>query len=1011
MVRCLWIVWFALLSSLVVASVRGDIRPRQGHDIWDSATGFPGGYVYSITQTADGYLWIGTSKGLFRYDGLTFAFIRTSDSSAGFPVLGLVTDSAGQLWATDDRTHLFRYDGGRLVGPLPDNGRHQYQTAPPMTTARDGWLLFTSVMQGMVEYEKGEGRVLLEPSRIPDRPTAVAQTADGTFWIGTLETGLFRVVVTQDTQEIQHVAGLETAKINALLPIGPSTLLIGTDKGLLTFHNGGLIRNANSELGTLEILALTGGQKGDVWIGTDGHLFEAHAKDIHEDGRIDSLDHLTVHGTVSTLFEDRDGNLWIGGPETIERYREGGFTTYFSSDGLPSNNSGAIYVDPKQRVWFAPWDGGLFQLSKGRIEQIEVTGLKDDTVYSIAGGAEDEVWVARKHGGVTRFLVPGDSLQASTYTRRDGLAQDAVDAIYRAVDGSVWAGSLDEGLSRFSGGHWHTFTIKDGLPSNRISVVTGNAAGNIFVGTPNGLAVLKDDHWVAYTPHDGLPPGPVESLYSDKADTLWIGTTKGIAFLQSGTIHVPMGAPNALYGEILGIVKNNGWLWVTTRDHVVRVRGAALLKQSLGEADYREFGTAEGLPSVEGVKRSRSVVEDSRGRIWFSLNQGISVLEPSRFSTPSFPVTTRLDGILVDGRPIVSDSQTRIPAGRHRLTFRYAGVNASNPDGVRYRYRLDNVDSAWSEPTALRKIDYTNIPPGRFQFHVMARNADGIWSGNEAVTTFDIDAAYWQTRWFQAISVVVVMLLVLGFYRMRLRQLHRQFSLGMEERVGERTRIARELHDTLLQSFHGLMFQFQAARNMLPRSPENAIQTLDEAILLTEKAIAESRDAIQDLRPEQAAQRDLAGLLTATGQELTVNREANVPLPVFRVIVEGEPQKLSSVLEDEVYRIAREVIRNAFRHAIARRIEVEIRYDARQLRLRIRDDGKGIDPKVMEDSGRTGHWGLPGIRERAQRIGSRLEFWSETGAGTEVELTVPAAIAYEARRESPPFRLFPKART
>ena len=198
---------------------------------------------------------------------------------------------------------------------------------------------------------------------------------------------------------------------------------------------------------------------------------------------------------------------------------------------------------------------------------------------------------------------------------------------------------------------------------------------------------------------------------------------------------------------------------------------------------------------------------------------------------------------------------------------------------------------------------------------------------------------------------------------------------------------------------------------MLPRSPENAIQTLDEAILLTEKAIAESRDAIQDLRPEQAAQRDLAGLLTATGQELTVNREANVPLPVFRVIVEGEPQKLSSVLEDEVYRIAREVIRNAFRHAIARRIEVEIRYDARQLRLRIRDDGKGIDPKVMEDSGRTGHWGLPGIRERAQRIGSRLEFWSETGAGTEVELTVPAAIAYEARRESPPFRLFPKART
>jgi signal transduction histidine kinase/ligand-binding sensor domain-containing protein len=1010
MVRCLSFVWFLLLSAVTVASLRGDTRPREGHDIWDSAAGFPGGYVHSIAQTADGYLWVGTSKGLLRYDGLTFASIPASESGARFPVLGLITDSADQLWAADERAHLYRYGGGRLVGPLPDNGRHQYQNPPPMIRARDGWMLFTSAMQGMIEYERGIGRVLLDPSRIPNRPTAVAQTADGTLWIGTLETGLFRVVVTQGAQEIQHVAGLETAKISSLLPIGPSTLLIGTDKGLLAFHDGDVIRNANPELGNLEILALTSGQKGDVWIGTDGHLFKAHAKDIHADGRIDSLDPLTVHGTVSTLFEDRDGNLWIGGPERIERYRESGFTTYLSSDGLPSNNSGAIYVDPQQRVWFAPWDGGLFQLSKGRIQQIEAVGLKDDTVYSIAGGAEDEVWVARKYGGITRLLLPGGALQASSYTRRNGLAQDAVDAIYRAVDGSVWAGTLDDGLSRFRGGNWRTFTSKNGLPSNRISVITGNAAGNIFVGTPSGLGVLKDDHWVAYTPHDGLPPGPVESLYSDKVDTLWIGTTKGISFLESGTIHVPIGAPNALYGEILGIVESNGWLWVTTRDHVARVRRDALLKQSIGEGDYREFGTAEGLPSTEGVKRSRSVVEDNRGQIWFSLNQGISVLGPSAFAAPSFPVTTRVDGILVDGRLVTSDGKTRIPAGRHRLTVRYAGVNVSNPDGVRYRYRLDNVDSGWSEPTALREIDYTNIPPGRFQFHVMARNPDGIWSGNEAITTFDVEAAFWQTRWFQAISVAVVILLVLGLYRMRLRQLHRQFSLGMEERVGERTRIARELHDTLLQSFHGLMFQFQAARNMLPRSPENAMQTLDEAILSTEKAIAESRDAIRDLRPEQAAQQDLAGLLTATGQELTANREANAPSPVFRVVVEGETRTLSPISEDEIHRIAREVIRNAFHHAVASLIEVEIRYDARQLRLRIRDDGKGVDAKVMEDSGRTGHWGLPGIRERAERIGSRLEFWSEAGAGTEVELTVPAAIAYEARRESPPFRLFPKAR-
>jgi signal transduction histidine kinase/ligand-binding sensor domain-containing protein len=761
------------MSSAALAGVQDDIVPSHGHNIWDAAAGFPGGYVYSITQTADGYLWIGTSKGLLRYDGLTFVSIRASESSAGFPVLGLVTDSADQLWAADDHTHLFRYSAGRLEGPLPDNGRHQF-VAAPINKSSDGWLLFVSTVQGLIEYERGTARVLLDPTNIPNWPTAVAQTADGAFWIGTIETGLFRLDVRRGAREIQHVAGLERAKINCLLPIGPSTLLIGTDKGLLTLHNGHLIQNANSELGNLEILALASGRKGDVWIGTDGHLFKVHAKDIHADGRINSLDHLAVHGTVTSLFEDREGNLWIGGPETIERHRDVGFTTYLSSEGLPSNNCGAIYVDPQERVWFAPWDGGLFQLSQGRIQQIEVMGLKNDTVYSIAGGAGDEVWVARKYGGVTRLRLQGDALQASTYTRRSGLAQDAVDTIYRAADGTVWAGTLDEGLSRFHGGKWRTFTTKDGLPSNRISVITGNAAGNIFVGTPNGLAVLKNDHWIAYTAHDGLPPGPVESLFLDDANTLWIGTTKGISFLQSGTVHVPVGAPNALYGEILGIAESNGWLWVTTRDHVVRVRRAALLKQSFGEGDYREFGMTEGLPSAEGVKRSRSVVEDNRGRIWFSLNQGISVLEPSAFAAPAFPVTTRVDGILVDGRLIALASQIRIPAGRHRLTFRYGGVNVSNPDGVRYRYRLDNVDSDWSEPTGLREIDYTNIPPGRFRFHVMARNPDGIWSGNETTMNFEVEAAYWETLWLRVSSVAALAVLLWMLYKLRVRSVQQR---------------------------------------------------------------------------------------------------------------------------------------------------------------------------------------------------------------------------------------------
>jgi signal transduction histidine kinase len=339
------------------------------------------------------------------------------------------------------------------------------------------------------------------------------------------------------------------------------------------------------------------------------------------------------------------------------------------------------------------------------------------------------------------------------------------------------------------------------------------------------------------------------------------------------------------------------------------------------------------------------------------------------------------------------------------------GVNVSNPEGVRYRYRLDGVDSGWSEPTALREIDYTNVPPGQFRFQVIASNPDGVWSDKEGGLTLEVEPAYFQTRWFQVAIVALVGLLALALYRFRLQQLHRQFSVGLEARVNERTRIARELHDTLLQTLHGLMFQFQAVRNLMPRRPDAAIQSLDDAINETEKALAEGRNAIQGLRSEPMANGNLAELLRATSRELATSGTAKQAPPVFDLVEEGERQTLSPIAKNEICRIALEILRNAFWHAQAHRIEAEIRYDDHMLRVRIRDDGTGIDPKVLKDGGRAGHWGLRGVRERAQRIGAQLDFWSEAGAGTEVQLAVPAAVAYERPRDDVGSRLFRKVRS
>jgi PAS domain S-box-containing protein len=770
--------YFRFLSVLLLSgAVWGSVTPSYKHDLWNTSTGFPGGYVYSITQTAEGYVWIGSSKGLIRYDGTAFVSIRVSDSNpnARLSVWGLLTDVNNQLWVIDDHTHVFQYSADRFVGPLPDKGSHRYRLSPLVGKTREGRLLFGSEVQGLIEYGGGSSRVLLDPAMMPNLPTAVAETADGTFWIGTEAMGVFRVrLIPGGAPEIQHIAGLVNAKINCLLPIGASMLLIGTDKGLLALQNGKVIQQVRPELRDQEIVALANGMRGDIWIAGESQVFKATATDIGGDGQIHSLVWLAVSGTVTALFEDRDGDLWVGGPERIERYRDSGFISYLSSAGLPCTNCGAIYVDHRDNVWFAPWGGGLFRLSEGSIQRIEVAGLKNDTVYSIAGGANNDIWVGRKFGGITRLILDGGTFGDSTYTHREGLGQDSVSSIYRARDGTVWAGTVSGGVSRLRDEKWRTFTTRDGLPSNRISAITGDVAGEIFVGTPKGLAVLEHDHWVIYAAHDGLPPGTIESLFVDDSGTLWIGTTKGVAFLQSGTVHVPLGAPKAFYGEILAIEENGGWLWMTTGDRVLRARRAALLKGEFDERDYREFGMADGLPSSEGVKRSRSVVKDDRGRIWFSLNEGISVLQPSAFAIPAFPVSIRFDDMLVDGRPLEAHGQVHVPSGRHRLTFRYAGVCVSNPDDLRYRYRLEGVDAAWSESTARREVDYTNIPPGGLRFHVIASNPDGIWSSKESTMSLMVESAYWQTPWFRAACVAVFLALLWMLHRFRVWELQQR---------------------------------------------------------------------------------------------------------------------------------------------------------------------------------------------------------------------------------------------
>ena len=948
---------------------------------WTTESRFPGGAVNGIAQTADGYLWIGTDRGLIRFDGFNFSPVSFASSvpASNVPILQLLTDAAGRLWIRPQGGDLVRQEDGKF-----ESVRYGQGAITAVSKDNHDGVLVSDIEQGTFRFMADHVQKLG-----PDLPPVISmtETADGKVWLGTLGDGLFFLMGGRATQAN---AGLPDRKINCLMAIGSDELWVGTGTGLYR-GNGKDFRRIELPpvLGNVQVLSLLRDRDANIWVGTTRGLLRINAKGIS----FSEENELRGDGAINALFEDREGNLWIGGARGLGRIRDSAFVTYSAVTDHRFENSGPIYGDPDGRTWFAPARGGLYILRNGHVQA--VTAIPpNEVVYSISGRG-DEVWVGRQRGGLTRLRFRDGAMTSRSYTEANGLAQNSVYVVYESSDGSAWAGTLNGGVSKLTNLYLTTYKTTDGLASNTVSSILETRDGAMWFATPKGLSSLSNGQWKTYTTREGLPSTEVNCLFEDSSGTLWSGTSAGLAFFASNRFQVPHESPDVLHEPVVGMAEDQiGRFWIATPDHVLRVPRDRLLSGVVKAIDVHEYGQADGLESTGGVKRSRSVISDSVGRIWFSLNHGLSVVSPSQIADDSAPALPHIEAVFADGTPVDFGQAFRISTKQKKTTFRFVALSLANSERVRYRYRLDGFDHGWSDPVASREATYTNLGAASYKFRVIACNSDGLWDASEATVRFEVEPTVWQTLWFRTISAALILLLAWCVYLYRLRQLAKEFNIRLEERISERTRIARDLHDTLLQSFHGLLFRLQAARNLFPGRPAEATEVLDGAITKAEQAIAEGRDAIQDLRPAPVAQNDLEQLLTAIGQEIAGSQDTGRDSPNFSVTVEGARQTLSAILQDEVYRIACEVIGNAFRHANASQIEAEIRYDDGSLRLRIRDDGKGTDPKVLKEGARAGHWGLPGIRERAKQIGARLEFWSKAGAGTEVELTVPASIAY-----------------
>ena len=980
---------------------------------WGPEKGFPSGSVTAIAQTGDGYLWIGTDKGLIRFDGLNFRqFEQANPSSFAIgAVQTLLADEQGNLWVLLRSTKLLRYRNGsfELIRGEGENG---------ITTIGRGIgnkILVSSLAMGTLTYdgesfqnasseptsaEHSVGAITetpderstrlswstgLAPHRLAAPTSAVisiAATADGNIWLGTESRGLFDL-------HAGHVSEMPnrppSGKINCLLPFQNSQLWVGTSKGVMRWDGTELTQSGvPSSLLHAEVLSMIRDRDANIWVGTNRGLLRFNANGVSALARTGSVS----DSAVTALFEDREGNVWIGGPRGLERLRDSAFVTY-SAPAFKSQGFGPLHVDGHDHVWLAPIAGGLGTLKGGVIQPLQSPEPGRDIVYSITGSGDD-LWLGRQRGGLTHVREVHGSLNPKSYTQTDGLAQNSVYAVYASRDGTVWCGTLSGGVSALRNGRFTTYTTANGLASNTVSSIAEDTDGTMWFGTPNGMSAFSKNGWRSYTARDGFSSTDVNTILRGSNGVLWIGTAAGLAFLSDNKIHVPHAVPDALHEPIFGIVEDkNGWLWIATASHVMQVKRSSLLGDALGDGDVRQYGPEDGLVGTEGVKRYQSVVTDSQGRIWFSTNRGVSVVNAARASVNPVPALVHIESVLADGSPFDLTGRLRIPPEKQKTTFRYAGLSMSNPERVRYRYKLDGFDHQWSEPVTNLEATYGNLGAGSYRFRVIASNGDGLWNGSEAAIGFEVEPTLWQTWWFRWVCVLCAGLATLVVYRLRMHQLTQLLNVRFEERLAERTRIAQELHDTFLQGLLSVSMQLQVAMDQLPeKSPARG--TMNRVLEVMGPVIEEGRNTIRGLRSSIENPDDLTGSLSRIPQEL------DKPGVDFRVVVEGAPLPLSPAIRDDVYRIGREALVNAFRHSQASNIDLHLEYSATQLRIAVHDDGCGIGPQVLL-SGRNGHRGLSGIQERADRIGAKVKVLSRDGSGTDVELRVPSAIAFGSR--------------
>jgi len=966
--RSLW-VWALLLSAVSAAAAAEGYSSR----VWRTQDGLPNSRVRAITQTSDGYLWVGTAGGLVRFDGVRFVVFDRSNTAEfqDDSILSLVPDRDGSLWIGTEGGGLLHYSNRRF---------RAFGAAQGLTNGfvrallrdRDG-TLWVGTDRGLFRM-RGDAFERLDGSgNLPIVAVSRAhQDRAGRIWFGGRSTLLWA------NGKLTPLSGaLENEGVFTVQQLRDHTLVGLTRHGLRRVNDDFTISKDENLPAGSSVNVLLEDRQGGIWTGSNAEGLSLHrSANTTFRAPIDLPDN-----TVLALFEDNQGNIWAGTQDGLARFSRKLVDTVVADE---VQDITMVYEDRGGTLWLATGAGDLYRRVDGRLSRFRFPRNAEPAVRTMFQDSGGVYWFGTLREGVIRW----SNGSMRSYTTREGLRQNSIRAFHEDRHGHLWIGT-GSGISRWDGSKFHSYYIEDGLAYGSVRAMTPDHDGNLWVGTDGGLSMIRDGKFILQPWLATFSSERIWAIHSDSDGALWLGTRgRGLYRVHRKTITnytTRDGLPSNTIHEILG--DHSGRLWMSGPAGIFsagRQELIAFAERRAASFAVTHYSTADGLPSSQmsgGAQPSGCLT--SKGEIWFPSVKGAVRVDPEKRRT----VTTApvlVEEIVADGSNIGVDGAVTIPPGPGKLEIHYTAIALLAPERISFKYKLEGFDEDWTTTTR-RVAYYTGLPPRNYRFRVMAYDSAAPTQGSEVGLSLKRQPYFHQTPWFIAACAAAMIAcagLVFLFYA---RQTKARYALLL----AERTRLAREMHDTVIQNCAGLSTLLEAAASTVGQSNVATGQLLDRARAHVKLTLDEARQSVWDLRQASLGSGLVSSLSEYTGQ---LSREKNIPI---QTEISGTPAPLDEKTDRNLLLVAREALRNAVAHANPRQVNIRIAFEPGEVKLEVVDDGRGFQPPA-ELAPDTGCYGLVGMRERIEQLGGSFLLRSEPGRGTSVIANLPIARTQRA---------------